>query len=248
MVWLKSLQSMGILAGVLAPALVSVASLPPQLQAEYRPDGRISLEFPPAADRGAPARTAGGGVRGENCMEQGATPLTALMPGNNVWTTVVANPTLFVYVPKTNAKEAEFSVLDAQGKDVYLEKVKLTGEAGVVKVTMPESAELKTGKDYTWSFSIVCNAQERSGDIYVRGVLQRTELSAGLKSELEKAAPLEQAQIYAKAQVWNETLALLAQLRNSSPQEWEQLLKSVGLEAIAQAPFIGVSAAELLPR
>ena len=245
MVWLKSLQSMGILAGVLAPALVSVASLPPQLPAESRPDGRISLEFPPAADRGAPARTAGGGVRGENCVEQGATPLTALMPGNNVGTTVAANPTLFVYVPKTNAKEAEFSVLDAQGKDVYLETVKLTGEAGVVKVSMPESADLKTGKDYTWSFSIVCNAQERSGDIYVRGLLQRTELSADLKSELEKAPPLEQAKIYAKAQVWNETLALLAELRNSNPKEWEQLLKSVGLEAIAEAPFIStVTAAQ----
>src|SRR5512136_1899663 len=124
MVWLKSLQSMGILAGVLAPAFVSLASLPPQLPAPPR-DGRISLEFPPAADRGAPARTAGGGVRGENCVEQGATPLTALMPSNNVGTTVAGNPTLFVYVPKTNAKEAEFSVLDAQGKDVYLETVKL---------------------------------------------------------------------------------------------------------------------------
>ena len=245
MVWLKSLQSMGILAGVLSPALVSLASLPPQLPAESRPDGRISLEFPPAADRGAPERTAGGGVRGDSCVEQEATPLTALMPVNNVGTTVSANPTLFVYVPKTNTKEAEFSVLDDRGKDVYLEKVQLTGEAGVVKVSMPESAALKTGKDYTWSFSIVCNAQERSGDIFVRGLLQRTELSADLKSELEKAAPLEQAKIYARAKVWNETLALVAQLRNSNPEEWEQLLKSVGLEAIAQAPFIGsVTAAQ----
>jgi hypothetical protein len=178
-------------------------------------------------------------------VEQEATPLTALMPVNNVGTTVSANPTLFVYVPKTNTKEAEFSVLDDRGKDVYLEKVQLTGEAGVVKVSMPESAALKTGKDYTWSFSIVCNAQERSGDIFVRGLLQRTELSADLKSELEKAAPLEQAKIYARAKVWNETLALVAQLRNSNPEEWEQLLKSVGLEAIAQAPFIGsVTAAQ----
>jgi hypothetical protein len=233
---------MGILAGVLSPALISQASVPPQLPSRQI-DGRISLEFPPAADRGAPERTAGGGVRGDSCVEQEATPLTALMPVNNVGTTVSANPTLFVYVPKTNVKEAEFSVSDDQGKDVYLETVKLTGEAGILKVSMPESADLKTGKDYTWSFSIICNAQERSGDIYVRGLLQRTELSDAVKSELEKLPLLEQAKIYAKAKVWNETLALVAQLRNSSPKEWEQLLKSVGLEAIAEAPFIGSVAA-----
>jgi hypothetical protein len=31
---------------------------------------------------------------------------------------------------------------------------------------------------------------------------------------------------------------LAAQLRSSNPDEWEELLKSVGLNEIAQAPFI----------
>jgi hypothetical protein len=72
----------------------------------------------------------------------------------------------------------------------------------------------------------------------VDGWIQRTELSPDLKTKIEQATPLEQAQLYAKARIWPETLMLASQLRSSKPDEWEELLNSVGLTEIAQAPFI----------
>lgn len=238
MVLLKSFGSVGIIAGILSPALLSLASVPPQHSAQAaRETSKISLGFPPAADRGAPARTAGGGVRGGDCMEAGGKPMTALMPSNNVGTTVAANPTLFVYVPKTNAKEAELAVVDDEGNEI-LQKIALKGTPGVVKISLPENAELKTGKEYPWIFSLVCNPSERSGDIFVMGVFERTEISPMLQEKLSKAAPLEAAKLYAEASIWNETLNIMAELRSSKPTEWEGLLTSVGLESLASAPFV----------
>lgn len=237
MISLKSLASLGMIAGILSPALASFALVPTQMPARSSLEGKISIGFPPAENRGAPARTAGGGVRGGDCIEPNATPMTALMPTNNVGTTVAANPTLFVYVPETKAKEAELAVVDKEGNEIF-QKVALTGQSGIVKVTLPENASLKAGKEYEWIFSLVCNPAERSGDIFIQGVFERTELSPDVTQKLENAEPLAKAQLYAEAKVWNETLNILAELRSSQPDEWEGLLKSVGLEAIATAPFV----------
>lgn len=237
MVSIKSLASLGMIAGILSPALASFALVPSQMPVRSSLEDKVSLGFPPAENRGAPARTAGGGVRGGDCIEPNATPMTALMPTNNVGTTVAANPTLFVYVPKTNAKEAELAVADKEGNEI-LQKVALSGQSGIVKVNLPENTSLKTGQEYTWIFSLVCNPNERSADIFIQGILERTELSPEVTQKLENAEPLAKAQLYAENKIWNETLNILAQLRNSKPAEWEDLLKSVGLEAIATAPFL----------
>ena len=54
----KSLQSLGILAVAISPALIIFSGLPPQLLAQSS-SMKISLEFPPTDDRGAPGITAG---------------------------------------------------------------------------------------------------------------------------------------------------------------------------------------------
>ncbi len=229
MVGLKSIRLMGILASAIAPAIANMALLVPQ---------SLAVGFPPVQDRGAPARTAGGGVRGgEACVAPGQKPLTALMPTNNVGTTVDPKPTLFVYVPKTNVKAAELSLTDKEGNQVFRE-VELTGEAGVLEVSLPKEASLKEGKEYHWQFAIVCNAAERSADIYVEGVIERTQLSPELTKQLDEAAALEKAQLLAENQIWLDTLKIVADLRSSKPAEWEGLLKSVQLDDIATAPFV----------
>lgn len=246
MVWLKSIRLIGILAGAIpcgiaalhAPAIASMAILAPHSVAQSSRAFQVSVGFPPVQDRGAPARTAGGGVRGgDACVVPGEKPLTALMPTNNVGTTVDPKPTLFVYVPQTNVKAAELSITDKEGNQVVRE-VELTGKAGVIEVSMPEDASLEEGKEYHWQFAIVCNADERSGDIYVEGLIERTELSPELTKKLDGAAPLEKAQLLAENQIWLDTLKILAQLRSSKPAEWEGLLKSVDLDALATAPFV----------
>ena len=184
-------------------------------------------------------------------------PLTN--PPVNQILTVAANPTVFVYVPETTIRStenlvfAEFSVYDDQGEDFYKTTFRLPTVVssdvptssvftpGIVKLTLPANVSLETGKTYHWEFKLNCPPDE-SGDAsdnpFVDGWIQRTELSPDLKTKIEQATPLEQAKLYAKARIWSEALMLAAQLRSSHPAEWEELLKSVGLNEIAQVPLL----------
>ena len=246
--WQKFFLSLGIRAIVICPALVSFLGVLPQpLQAH--PELQVSLKFPPTEPRpDVPARTPGGGTRrGPSCTQQGKIPLTVLMPTSNVGTTVAANPTLFWYVPQTTAKAADFVIFDDKDNQVYQVTLALPGTPGIANYSLPANVSLEAGKTYKWQFALVCQPRDPSGDQLVEvveGLIKRTELSPKLKAQLVQAPPLEQAKLYAQAGIWQETLTILAQLRSSRPTEWEELLKSVGLDAIAQAPFAEYRAAE----
>lgn len=242
------LNRWGKIVSVLSPALLLFSSLSPQMLAQSRPEWKVSIEFPPADDRGAPSRTTGGGTRGpiQSCVEEGVLPLTALMPTpNNVATTATTNPTFFMYVPKTIAKSAEFVVVDETGKEVYVSNFSLPQTNGIVKVNIPQSSSLKVGQEYRWLFALVCDEKERSNDQFVEGKIRPVELSSDLKQKLDGAAsPLEQAKLLAGARIWNDTLVILAQLRSTYPAEWQQLLKSVNLETLAAKPIVECCTAE----
>ena len=213
-----------------------------------------ALEFPPTGGRGAPSRTAGGGMRGSACTTKGL-PLTALVPGDGMNTLVGNQITLLVYVPTVgpvfkNGKpvvdtsgnkvypKAELIVMDEIGNDVETKEVSLTGEAGVIQVSLSEKTTLQANKKYFWEFAIVCDANDRTKDQFVQGELQRVQLNSEIKNALKQATPLKQAELYAKAGIWQETLTTAAQLRSSDPKTWEDLLRSVGLKEIAKEPFI----------
>ncbi len=211
----------------------------------------VSLTYPPVDNnRGTLSRTAGGAQRGvanSSCI-QGNTPLTVLAPSNNVITTVSGNPTLFLYVPQTTAKSAQFVVSDAKGNEVYLTSLALTGTPGVVQLSLPSTVSLETGQNYRWGFLLTCNLENGSDlpeNAFVLGDLKRTDLTSEQKTKLAQAKePLKQAEVYAEARIWQETLTILAQLRQNRPDDsniskaWEELLDSVGLDAIATAPLV----------
>lgn len=242
--WQKSLLSLGLPAITMCQALVIFFGLPPQLPLQSYPESQVSIKFPPTNKRGAPSRTEGGGTRGPSCTQQGEMPLTVLMPGNNVGTTVAANPTFFLYVPKTPIKSVEFVVVDDKENEVYKSTFALSGAPGIVQLSLPATVSLEIGKNYMWQLALICDPLDRSQDKFIRGFSRRAKLTPALKTELEQAALLEKAKLYAQAKIWHETLTTLAQLRSSRPAEWEELLKSVGLEAIAQAPFVKCCTAE----
>ncbi|NEO69301.1 DUF928 domain-containing protein, partial [Moorena sp. SIO3H5] len=140
---------------------------------------------------------------------------------------------------KTTASEAEFVLIDDQNQEVYLTTLTLDNTNGIVQLNVPETVPLTMGKQYKWFFVLVCDPQERSRDHWVQGILERTELSPELALNLEQEQnTLEQAKLYADALIWQETLSTIAQLRDSEPQAWVDLIKSVGLEAIANKPFV----------
>ena len=73
---------------------------------------------------------------------------------------------------------------------------------------------------------------------YVQAKIRRTDVTPTLQINLNQSkSVLEKAKIYAQENIWQDTLMIAAQLRNSSPKEWQELLTSVGLEKINSVPF-----------
>ncbi|MEB3338633.1 MAG: DUF928 domain-containing protein [Leptolyngbyaceae bacterium] len=232
-------RAFGKLTIALVPGCLILAGWFVPMGAQPDPAWKVSLQFPPAPNRGAPASTAGGGKRGVSCIPKNQLPLTSLVPINQVGVTTALNPTLFWYVPRTTAKTAELLVVDDQANELYRQEFNLPGGAGILKLNLPETVGLKAEKTYNWRFSLVCDPEDRGGNESVKGAFQYVPLSADLQRSLANTKePLKQAELYAQARIWHETLAVVAELRDEQPQQWEELLRSVGLRAIAKEPFL----------
>jgi hypothetical protein len=201
-----------------------------------------TIRFP---NVGTPRRREGAAVRGScDFIDEKPVPL---LPTTEPVLTAAKYPTFFVGLPQTSAKEAELLLLNSNEEVVYETTVTLPGKPGIVSFSLPADGTLpplEVGKSYYWQLSLVCGSQDQEEYMLVEGSVQRVELSPSLVNELGKAPPREHPAIYAEAGIWYDTLTSLAQLRRSSPNDstivadWAELLKSVGLDGIAQKPLI----------
>jgi len=237
--------------GLIVTALM-IFSLPAQSQVSSRKGIQVSIKFPPTEDRGAPARTVGVGSRGSNACtntnpktDNSGNALTAIIPENNIETTVAPNPTVYVYVPQTIERTAEFSLVERESEQpVYQKTFSLANHAGIVKIDLPKTVSLLPGNTYQWEFVIVCDQENREEDESVDGWIERTSLTSEQANKLKKVKLdlLKQAQLYAEFGVWNESVNILTRLRDIRPQantEWKELLKSVNLDDnIVDAPIL----------
>jgi hypothetical protein len=245
---------------------ISIALLVPQAQAQNADETEISIIFnqplnnnivPPEA--GAPHTTAGGASRGTWCTENVSdvqapsslnSYLTPLLPSNQKGLTLQERPTLFVYVPQSNATKAFFSIKDDQGNDHYQSflDIATVEHSAIMAIPYPEDApSLKANQDYKWSFVVLCDNRLRPDSPLVEGSIKRINLEEqnSLKQQLEQAnTDLEKAKIYANAGIWYETINILANLQKSNPDNsslntaWVNLLNSVGLNEISEAELL----------
>ena len=186
-----------------------------------------------------------------NCRKSEPNPidLTALVPANKIARTVSEHPTFFFYLPPTKAESAEFVLIDPSGKQIYKQTLTVTNLSGVIGVSIPANNNvppLEVGKKYTWNFTVICEAEDRSADLLETGRLLRVELSADIRSELEKADPRRKTAIYAENGIWQDALSNLAAARRDRPSDtvldadWESLLDAVKLTKIAKQPIVQV--------
>ncbi|MGI8502673.1 MAG: DUF928 domain-containing protein [Hassallia sp.] len=204
---------------------------------------QASLSF--VSSIGRPGRRSSAASRAGSCVETGQ-HLTPLTPKTDPQLTTAAYPSFFVYVPQNSAQALEFVLQDnTSNEELYKTTLKPNKQSGVVRVNFPNNANLpslQNGKEYAWSFSVVCDTQSRDKDIEVTGSIQRIQTDPNLAIQLQKAQPRERAALYATSGIWQDTLTTVADLRRINPNDlgvktdWEDLLKSVGLEKIAQAP------------
>jgi hypothetical protein len=198
----------------------------------------------------APSTGTRRGVRGK-CGGLLEVSLIALMPENKIGRTVSDYPTFFFYLPQPSAELAEFLLLDEKGDVIYQQDMTIKNLSGVIGVSIPANTNvppLEVGKKYTWSFSLVCDPDDRSGDKNESGVVRRVELSADILRQLETADPRQKTVIYAREGIWQDAVSNLAAARRANPNDpvfqtdWESLLNSVTLGEIAKEPIVETEA------
>ncbi|MCS6813309.1 MAG: DUF928 domain-containing protein [Cyanobacteria bacterium] len=239
---------------------------------------RFQVVFRPRAGEGAPQQTRGAATRG-NChadVGNDSLALTLLLPSANPSLqkqgstvkagltvkeelTVSAHPTFLVYVPKTSAKIAEFTLATdvperaVRAKEAsqytYTQRIALTGQPGIIAVTLPsDEPALALNTPYKWTFSLVCgDDRNRSADAYAEGTIRRVTLEADQQVRLARATDaLEKAAIYGEAGIWYDLVATLAAAQRLSQGDaavsdsWANLLNSttVNLGSLAQASLV----------
>jgi hypothetical protein len=213
-----------------------------------------SLEFafaqsnppPPPSN---PGSSSAGGRRDPSTCPQDAeavptTPvLTALSPKPKAGLTLAEHPTFLVYVPKTSAKNAEFSLRDRAGHGVYRAAIALTNTPDLIRITLPvETKPLEMDQQYTWSFAMICNPADRLSDRFVTGMIQRTQLDPTRLRQLEQSQPGQRVSLYQQNDIWYDALALLFELKYRQPPDpsiiktWREFLQSGQVDPSIEIP------------
>jgi Domain of Unknown Function (DUF928) len=190
---------------------------------------KSSFEPPPRRD--APrSGTAGGGSRPAIKTKD----YTALSPGRQVGLSHSQRPTFFVYLPKTTAQTAEFSLFDAQMKGIYQVSIPIENKVGLIGISLPPNAPaLVKNQPYHWSLALAYNPNDRTEDWVVGGWVEYSELSKTLLLQLATATPIQQISYYAKHGFWYDAIAKTIELQNQQPnnpsvtQTWTKLLSSI---------------------
>jgi hypothetical protein len=240
------------------PLTQSLAQTPTTRPAN-RPRRRpVTITFNPPR-RGAPPATVGLGSRGD-CLENRSDSLSVLIPtgssggtssASDILVTTELRPSFFVYVPAYNDSAQSLSLrlmqtaLNGEEIELYQQTFALPSQAGIVELRpAPSVPALQVERQYHWYVSMVCDLMDQSGNPVVEGWIERVVPDTNLSSRLAEAAPLDQAVLYGEAGIWQDTLMILAELQRSQPTDlglqetWRDLLRSVGLEAIANAPLL----------
>ena len=251
----KFLIHLTLIAAVLSSATLNISQLAvvgqPRVTTPTEPDntqpGGPRL-IQPTEDIDDPPTGTVRSVRG-GCATSTQVNLTALVPKNKIGRTVSDYPTFFFYLPQTEAELAEFILEDESGNQIYQQDLTIKNLSGVIGVSIPANTTvppLEVGKNYTWKFSVVCDAQDRSSDQLESGIVRRVELSPDILRKLENADLPQKTVIYAENGIWQDALITLAAARRANPNDtdlaadWESLLDSVKLGEIAAEPLLPI--------
>ncbi len=261
-----TLYPIQVIAQTKKPATIKQPTQPSRKPTSRQKSTSRPVFIPPKPPPGltpVSGRRAGMGSR-DNCPKV-SIPLTALVPlrrkanlkekidtstiGIVEGLTTLEKPKFLFYLPYTQDlpnSSAEFSLQDSEGMDVYRTPVELPSQPGIIDISLPNTVKsLQVGQNYRWYFKVRCKQGRGNLPVFVEGSVQRINLESRVRSELQAAADNRQKiLVYTKEGIWFDALNLLAQISKSSPQDvsikedWQTLLKSVGLDRIATAPFL----------
>ncbi|MCC0178005.1 DUF928 domain-containing protein [Waterburya agarophytonicola K14] len=202
------------------------------------------------SDYGLPSHRRDGGSRSSkgNCLaDADSRNLTALIPEKTVGVNVSATPKLFFYVPKVSKEKTLEFVLRNQQDELIYEAFLTTEGKGIMSVDLPANVQkdiIEQDNKYHWYLSMICNSEERSRDIVVEGWMRQSTVDVATQQKLDRTNPAQQAELYRDRGFWYDALSVLADNQQSAEElpiiraKWTELLESVGLKEVANAPFI----------
>lgn len=194
------------------------------------------IEPPPGLP--APQSTVSGGSRPTNdaCVQHSKATLTAIASLRSVGLTMHDRPTVWIYLPPTQAKTLEFSVFDQNRRGLYQTTIDID-KTGFVPIALPASAPaLSQNQPYYWTVALVCNPNERTNDSITGGWIQQKAIDVALRQRLNRATLAEQIRLIAKAGFWYEAVDVYLRsthLHNPQlSQVWADLLKTGNLTGL----------------
>ena len=218
---------------------------PTSPDSKINPSWEIAQTFRPP-NRGTSAATEGAGTRGSSCIALSErNKLKPLIPTGNIGLTVSEHPTFFGYIPKSNATQGQFVLIDQNNQLVYRKSFALPSQPGIVSISLPTTVALEIGKQYQWLFVLVCDPEDRSDSVISPPAwIERIEQSEPLAEQIKNATPETLPAVYAEAGIWFDALAsrvklLPSQTQTEWQQNWELLLTTAGLQGFVQEPIIG---------
>jgi hypothetical protein len=165
--------------------LLAIGTLPFQSQNAFAqlPSGSGSLPH---------GNNASAGTRAPFC--DGSTPEQpfSLVTSNGepsssdaVLVTTSEHPTLFAYIPPTEADKVTLTLIDNQDNLFYYTELPIPEAPGVVSFTVPDDAPaLAFNQPYKWNLSVVCGNEMNLNDPRIAGWIQRTESTSNLANQV----------------------------------------------------------------
>lgn len=190
---------------------------------------------PPPGEEEPTAATGGATRSGPTCFDTRQN-FRILKPSGLVGLTLEERPTVWIELPPNTAERIALTVSTESGGVVYDEITFPVPEVpGLVALPLPDDLPpLEMGQLYQWEVELECAIGQSSNNLTVLGWVKRIEPDTEFTDELEATIdPLEAAQVYGRHGIWYETLNLVAQQRQESPQDarvqeaWESLLEWV---------------------
>lgn len=245
-----------IFVGALCLSLMATDSMITSVFAQDMSELRFNTTANSFEGEGRPPSRTSAGSR-DSCLSQ----IVALIPGKSevqpgssgcgtqsetlVALTLAEQPTFWFYIsepPYANIT-AEFVLLDESQNAIAIQPVSIEGTSGIIGVPLTQPLEVGVGQ--RWIFAVESSAGNLSQRAFVEGIVQRVEPDAALQTAIAATtSEPERVRVYANYGIWHDALTLLVELQQTSPsdpairRDWFSFLDSVGLGAIAQAPFL----------
>lgn len=169
--------------------------------------------------------------------------MLAVMPESFYGTTLEARPTILVYAPASSASEAIFSIKDEAKNTLYQMVIAVPEQGGTMAIEIPaEAPELAVDRNYQWYVAMKLDNELSPASPFVNGWVKRIMPNAELTVALTSGDKLSNAEALGANGIWYDTVAQLATLQEMQNDEiisghWYELLASVGLADIADAPI-----------